>query len=518
MVIKHTLAIAIVGLAAGCARPMRTAPSPAPASATESGRNAVVQQAESSPSPVPAVVLSPRDSEADDSTVIARSKDALFAESTPAAAPADATATEPSWDIEVRDYESMDRVEHYVRLFSGSAREHIEARLERGTRYESMIRARMRQAGLPEDMYYLALVESGFDPNAYSRAAAVGMWQFMTSTARDMGLRVDWWIDERRDPFKSTIAAVRFIKGLRDQFGSLYLAAAAYNGGPGRISRGLTRYADDLEGTTGDDLFFALAEKDYLRNETREYVPQLIAAALIAKEPDRYGMKIEPQPEVTYDSVRVGPATALAAVARAAHVSNDAIRELNPYILRGVTPPRDSFFVRVPSGTADSTAVELADMPRSETLGLRPVTTKKGESFASIARKNGITSKQVALYNPKVRKLKSGNLAAGTVLLVPTPAVAAASVSVPDPEIERYGSSSSTSTTHVIKRGETLSGIAKRYGTTTESLMRLNGLKKPLIFAGQTLVVRGTAKKSVAKKSSAAKKPVAKKPAPKKKG
>ena len=177
-------------------------------------------------------------------------------------------------------------------MFSGRSRERIADRLERGSRYEPMIRAKMKAGGLPEDMYYLALVESGFDPHAYSRAAAVGMWQFMTSTARGMGMRVDWWVDERRDPVRSTAAAVRFLRGLRDQFGSLYLAAAAYNGGPGRVSRGLARYADDLENTAGDDAFFVLAEKDYLRNETREYVPQLIAAALIAKEPTRYGMTI----------------------------------------------------------------------------------------------------------------------------------------------------------------------------------------------------------------------------------
>ena len=130
----------------------------------------------------------------------------------------------------------------------------------------------------------------------------------MTSTARDMGLRVDRWVDERRDPVRSTGAAVRFIRGLRDEFGSLYLAAAAYNGGPGRVSRGLARYADDLEGTPGDDAFFVLAEKDYLRNETREYVPQLIAAALIAKEPTRYGMSLHSLPPFAYDSVSEMPA------------------------------------------------------------------------------------------------------------------------------------------------------------------------------------------------------------------
>jgi hypothetical protein len=201
-----------------------------------------------------------------------------------------------------------------------------------------MIRAKMKAGGLPEDMYYLALVESGFDPHAYSRAAAVGMWQFMTSTARDMGMRVDWWVDERRDPVRSTSAAVRFIRGLRDQFGSLYLAAAAYNGGPGRVSRGLARYADDLENTAGDDAFFVLAEKDYLRNETREYVPQLIAAALIAKEPARYGMTIHTLPALAYDSVRVPPSTPLAAIAKAAHASTRDIVDLNPHLLRGMTP------------------------------------------------------------------------------------------------------------------------------------------------------------------------------------
>src|SRR5258708_14433906 len=175
-----------------------------------------------------------------------------------------------------------------------------------------MIRASLRAGGLPEDLYYLALVESGFDPNAYSRAAAVGMWQFMTSTARGMGMRVDGWVDGRRDPVKSTTAAVRFIRGLRDQFGSLYLAAAAYNGGPGRVARGIARYADDVNSVDVEDAFFVLADKDYLRAETRDYVPQLIAAALIAKEPARYGMELHVRPPFQYDSVSVPASTPLA--------------------------------------------------------------------------------------------------------------------------------------------------------------------------------------------------------------
>jgi len=171
----------------------------------------------------------------------------VFGDSLVEATPAKSDSIEePTWDMDVRSYETQDRVAHYVNMFTGRAKDRITERLQRGTRYEPMIRAKMKAGGLPEDMYYLALVESGFDPHAYSRAAAVGMWQFMTSTARDMGLRVDRWVDERRDPVRSTGAAVRFIRGLREEFGSLYLAAAAYNGGPGRVSRGLARYADDL--------------------------------------------------------------------------------------------------------------------------------------------------------------------------------------------------------------------------------------------------------------------------------
>ena len=417
--------------------------------------------------------------------------------------PVDSASIAPSWDIDVRSYESTDRVEHYVRMFTGPAKERISARLELGTRYEPMIRAKMRDGGIPEDMYYLALVESGFDPNAYSRAAAVGMWQFMTSTARDMGMRVDWWIDERRDPMKSTTAAVRFIKGLREQFGSLYLAAAAYNGGPGRVARGLTRYADALEGTSGDDLFFALAEKNYLRNETREYVPQLIAAALIAKDPDRYGMKIDRLPPYAYDSVRVGPSTPLAAVAHAASEKLSSVQELNPHVLRGITPPKDSFFVRVPVGSADSFAVTFASLPSTERTGFHTVESKKGESLASLAKRAGLTSKQLAMFNPKAKTLKSGNLAPGQTITIPTAVVASSAASVPDPSIERY-STSRGSTTHVVKSGETLGAIARRYHTSTASLMRANGLRRPLIFPGQSLVVGQSSGRSTAAKSATA--------------
>ena len=252
--------------------------------------------------PMPSVVISIPDS------LVSRQLAAVFGDSSVAAAVDSSVPEGPTWDIDVRSYEGHRRVEYYVNAFTGSARQRFISRLEKGSRYEPMIREKLRAGNIPEDMFYLALVESGFEQHAYSRAAAVGMWQFMTATARGTGLRVDWWVDERRDPIRSTDAAVKFLGWLREQFGSLYLAAAAYNGGPGRVARGLSRLGED-DASTGDDAFFALAENDYLRGETKNYVPQLIAAALIAKEPARYGMTIRTVPPFAYDSVVVPSST-----------------------------------------------------------------------------------------------------------------------------------------------------------------------------------------------------------------
>ena len=397
-------------------------------------------------------------------------------------------AEEVTWDLDVRSYATRARVEHYVRIFSGSAKSRIEQRLEQGSRYEAMIRSKLRAAGLPEDMYYLALIESGYDPHAYSRAAAVGMWQFMTATAKGSGLRVDWWVDERRDPIRSTDAAMKFLNYLNDQFGSLYLAAAAYNGGPGRIARGLKRYADDLEGTTGDDAFFALAELADMPKETEDYVPQLIAAALVGKEPGRYGLKVERRPPFEYDSVRVPGATPLSAVATAAGVSIPQIVELNSHILRGVTPPGGSMWVRIPVGTAPGFDSTFAALGKEALVPWKKVTSKDRGRLSAIAKANGLEEKHLQWYNPKVARHRNGLLKGGQTILVPKRLTVAAALDVPDPAIERYGTSRRI---HIVKRGETLGHIARRHKTTVAALMRTNGLRKATIFPGQSLVVRG---------------------------
>ena len=422
----------------------------------------------------------------------------------------------PVWDIDVRSYETRARVEDYVRIFSGRARSTFEVALQRQTRYGPMIRERLRRIGLPEDMIYLALVESWFNPHAYSRAAAVGMWQFMAGTGRGMGLRVDWWMDERRDPVRSTEAAARLLLGLREQFGSLYLAAAAYNGGSGRVSRGLARHADALDGVEGEDRFFALAEQSYLRPETRDYVPKIIAAALVGGEPARYGVRVDPLAPFAYDSVRVPSVTPLAAVANAAGVPGDSVSELNPHVLRGMTPPGDSLWVRVPVGRAEGFEERFAALEPDERRALERLVSKKGQTMLSIAKKHGVTSKQLAWYNPKAAKLKSGALRAGQTIYVPRRDVVALARDVPNPSVERYPrrSTSGGIRRHVVKSGETLSGIAKRYGTSAKTLTKLNGLRSAKIIPGQSLVV--SARAAAGAKASAAKagtaKPSARKP------
>src|SRR5215210_2975267 len=237
---------------------------------------------------------------------------------------------EISWDIDVRTFAGHPRVQYYLNYFQGVSRTGMQVFLARGVRYEAMIRRRFEAEGLPGDLGYLALIESGYSNDAVSRSYAAGMWQFMRGTGRGYGLRVDSWVDERRDPVKATDAAARHLRDLRQRFGSLYLAAAAYNAGAGKVSRSLGKLewvtpadaevesdtliqsevtdsasseedaeadaADDLETAidareiTSDHAFFRLASTRLLAVETQDYVPKLIAAAVIAKQPERFGM------------------------------------------------------------------------------------------------------------------------------------------------------------------------------------------------------------------------------------
>ena len=257
-----------------------------------------------------------------------------------------------TWDIDVETFNDHSRVQWYLKFFQGRGRERLNIWLNRMPRYEPMIRERLQREGLPGDLVYLALIESGFSNTATSRAKAVGMWQFMKATGKHYGLRVDSWVDERRDPYKATDAAARHLRDLNDRFGSFYLAAAAYNAGSGRVSRGLRRLPDDDdgEGLASDATFFRLYDTKLLRRETKDYVPKLIAAAVIAKEPSRYGFTVTPAEPIPYDSIVVPTMTGLDVIARLADTTLAAVREMNPQYLRLTTPPGRASVVRIPAG------------------------------------------------------------------------------------------------------------------------------------------------------------------------
>ncbi|MFL5511126.1 MAG: transglycosylase SLT domain-containing protein, partial [Gemmatimonadales bacterium] len=302
------------------------------------------------------------------------------------------------WDIDVRSFANHPRVQYYLNYFQGISRTGLSVFLARGARYELMIRRQFEEEGLPGDLGYLALIESGYSNDAVSRSHAVGMWQFMKGTARGYGMRVDTWVDERRDPVKATEAAARYLHHLRDRFGSLYLAAAAYNAGAGKLSRSLGKLqweasadssdseadaleedesdaeaaADEVESTldstdvTSDAAFFRLASTDLLTTETQDYVPKLIAAAVVAKQPERYGVAPSEVPPFTYDSVVVNGVTGLDVIARLAEASPEEIRDLNPQYLRFATPPHTHSVVRVPLGTGENVAEAYENLPASK--------------------------------------------------------------------------------------------------------------------------------------------------------
>jgi membrane-bound lytic murein transglycosylase D len=415
----------------------------------------------------------------------------------------------PTWDIDVRSYETHDQVSQWVGIFTGRARGYIERSVSRGTRYDAMLRRKFREAGLPEDMTYLALIESSYLTSAYSRAAAVGMWQFMAPTARGIGMRVDWWIDERRDPIRATEGAIDFLTDLHNAYGSWYLAAAAYNGGPGRVSRGLRRFSDEMDGAEGEDQFFALAEQKYLPRETKAYVPKLIAAAIVAKEPARYGMRIDTLPPYVYDSVNVAGGASLAGVAKAAGTTLDVIRELNPHILRGVTPPSEVFEVRVPLGTAAGFNAAFNRLGESDRQGWREVRLGEARSAQALAEEAGVPLKSLRWINPRLAVDRRGRFPAGTLLRVPTTDAVAGARDVPDPSLVGTssrgvtGGGSANSSDRLVaqrvrvRRGETLASIARRSGVSVKQLRALNGLSSGRVRAGQVLVVRRPSRKSI---------------------
>ncbi len=288
-----------------------------------------------------------------------------------------------------------ERVLTYVELFQGRLREWIADGLDRGARYLPMIQNVFRAEGLPLDLAYVPLIESAFKPNAVSRAKAKGVWQFMAGTALEHGLKRDWYLDERSDPEKATFAAAKYLRTLSGMFeGDWHLALASYNGGPGRVQR--AHEAGAASRTSGR----SPPSRSSLPRETREYVPMILAAIVIARNPAQYGFDLGGASPVQYDKVTVPGPVDLRRVAELAGVSVNEIQELNPELRRWTTPVRyPDYELKVPRGTGDVLAAKLTDNGDVQMASLKWHTVKKGETLNTIARKLRVSRTDLAEAN-----------------------------------------------------------------------------------------------------------------------
>lgn len=378
-------------------------------------------------------------------------------------------------------------VDYFIRYFTVQKRKVFVNWLKRSKRYAPTIRAILRQQGLPEDLVYLAMIESGFNPKAYSPMKACGPWQFIYETGERYGLRVNHWLDERRDPQKSTVAAARYLRDLFNQFGCWYLAAAGYNAGERRIERAIIKHE------TND--FWELSKYNTLPRETREYIPQLIAAAIIAKDPEKFGLRNIPFDAPIPSTIhRVPGGTPLSLAARAAGLDLSSLHSLNPEILRGITPPdAGSYALRLPArvdGEEFSTRLRAALQDGSRVQGVTGHVVKRKDSIARITKQYGVSRGDLLLVNAWGGDF---SIRPGSVVYIPrferdgerklveqaqgtqgfekdekSQASALPTVTEKEDNTKRY---------HVVKGGEKLPDIARRYGVETEVPRQINTLR-----------------------------------------
>jgi len=275
------------------------------------------------------------------------------------------------------------KVRHFVRYYSTTGKIRFQELLGRSGRYMPMIAKVLSQEGLPEELGYLALLESEFVVNTTSRNGAVGLWQFIATTARRYGLRIDEWVDERRDPVKSTRAAAAYLKDLHDYYGRWYLATAAYNGGPGNVDKALQQ--------SGAKDFWHIKTKTQLTEETHNFVPKFVAISLIAMNPSKYGLNdVRYEAALDYEEVELKAPMKLAAIAQSAETDMPDLRNLNPALLRDRTPPDDpGFRIKLPVGKASVLLAKTVEKPLEKDQEPTHIVThevKRGETLFSIAR------------------------------------------------------------------------------------------------------------------------------------
>jgi len=357
-----------------------------------------------------------------------------------------------------------DLVLSYVNFFqTPRGRAIVEGGLRRAGRYREMIERIFREEGLPQDLIYLAQAESSFKPTALSRARARGMWQFMSFRGQEYGLRVSWWLDERQDPEKSTRAAARHLRDLYEEFGDWHLAMAAYNTGPGGVARAIERtgYAD----------FWELHKRNVLPRETKNYVPIILAMTIIAKNQEKYGIRVQPEEPVPTDVVKPGHPIDLRLVAETIDVSVDALKQLNPALLRTVTPRDPEFELHLPAGSAERFFAEIAEIPQEKWVLWRRHRVEPGETLSGIAGKYRVSATAIAQVNGIDTRTV---LSVGDRLIIP-----ATTASTPTGQMVSYR----------VRRGDTLSEIARQHDVSIEDLRRWNGIKGSTVARGAVLKV-----------------------------
>ncbi len=377
-----------------------------------------------------------------------------------------------------------DKVLAFLKAYSTKLKPVIEASLERSGRYIEKYREIFRKQGIPEDLAYLPIIESGFKIHALSRAKAKGIWQFVRGTARLEGLKVDWWVDERCDPEKSAIAAAKHLRRLYDHYNDWYLALAAYNAGQGKVDRAIRR------AKTRD--FWKLSRHRWLlRRETKNYVPAFIAALIIAKNPEKYGFTdLKYQKPLEYDTVTIDSCTDLRVIARLCGTSVKKIQELNPHLRRLTTPVRaKNFKINVPKGKGEVFLAEFKKLPPEKRVTLRYHRIKKGETLSQIARRyqtsisaicraNGIRNKRL------IRAGKTIVIPIGTGHDYYVPKVKDFTVKYKTRKFKK-----GKKIYYRVRRGDSLYKIAVRYGTDVESIKKWNNLTSKFIKPGQKLIV-----------------------------
>ncbi len=367
----------------------------------------------------------------------------------------------------------------YVELFTGKLRDFMTTTLGRSTQYVPMIQDVFKTEGLPLDLAYVPIVESAFKNTALSRASAKGMWQFIQDTATEEGLQQNWFLDERSDPEKATYAAARYLKSLCDEFdGDWNLALASYNAGPGRVERAMKL-------SKSDDYWKMSEGTKYLPRDTREYVPMILAAVIIARNPARYGFEVAPPMPPTYEKVNVPGALDLRIIAEWAGSSVEEIQTLNPE-LRRTTTPSTAHELKVPMGTGAAITAKLSTADPSLFTTFKFYSVKRGDSITSIARQYKLTSTELRTANDLRTSTK---VRAGQTLMIPQQR---ASVLPPRPSAATTNSAPVPGplTTYRVRPGDTLSSIARHFDTTVTDLKRLNQLSSDTIVVGDKLTVK----------------------------